>query len=365
MYVLSICIPTFNRAAKLNSTLEAISKEIRGLPVEICISDNGSADDTQKVISKWKHVLPISSRKNETNMGYDMNMVQTLWLAEGEFAMCCGDDDAFVEGSLARLVADLSSADKEVGAVYLNSLKNGVPVTSFDFTRFSVFRKDGDYAPLALSFGGAICLRTKVARDVINEKIYAEGDRLLKREADTLMLFSFVHTYLFLECCSRTGSLGIEPSCVVRILGIGQTISITKRFFFDLIFNIYYLQIRMKYPWIKESIYLDEGGIAKHIFKRYFALAYMLNNRPDLKDAFRTNYAVSLKILKMNNRFLAVIFQALAVTRVLPLIGIVCIDAYKAIFGRKDFLSENTDNVGIPSKSVDDFFTYARKYQGV
>ena len=368
--ILSVCIPTFNRATKLDNILGIIANEIRGWhdKIEICISDNGSSDKTQKVIAKWKKLIPITSGKNKINMGYDVNMVKAIQLAKGDFAMCMGDDDDIVAGSLKQLVNDLSRHEKYViNAIYLNSLKNGLPVTKFGFDSFRIASKGGMYPPLSLSFGGAICLRTEIAKRIIKQKTHFKNDRLCKREKDIHFLDEFVHTYLFLECAKydTPGLIGLEPGCVVSVQGKGASISIAKRFYFDLIFNLYYLNIKTRYPWANESIYLDEGGVARHIFRRYVALSYMLCSHPELQDAFMSIQAASLKILKLEGlttHYFAL--RALIAIQIFLSIPIeMCIDAYKFIFGKKDFLSESIDNVGTPPKTVDDFFTYARKYQ--
>jgi glycosyltransferase involved in cell wall biosynthesis len=373
MIVLSICIPTYNRAPRLNAVLEAISNEIKLFPnewrasIEVCISDNGSTDKTQNVIAKWKKRLHISSSRNATNMGYDVNAVKAIQLAKGKFAMCMGDDDTFVKGSLERLVEKLVKyGDYNFGAIYLNSLKNGTRETAFGCPEFRVYRKDDVYSPLSLSFGGSVCLRTKTAKAIIKETIYFENGKLCKHGKDKFLLSEFVHTYLFLECVSRSGSLGIEPKCVVEVQGKGQSISIAKRFYFALIFNLYYLQIRENYPWVKEAIFLEEG-VVNHIFKKYLALSYLLNNRPDLTDAFNSNYALSLKILKDSPEwaFLLVVLEKIRKVGFLNLPLALCIDMIRVLSGKNDFLRENADTVGTPSKAVEDLFARAKKYQGI
>ena len=56
--LLSICIPTFNRANLLNNLLNSIDiANIDASIVEVCISDNNSTDNTkEKVITKTKPV---------------------------------------------------------------------------------------------------------------------------------------------------------------------------------------------------------------------------------------------------------------------------------------------------------------------
>ena len=60
-FLLSICIPTFERSAVLKETLESIvSDPIFQIPgkVEIVISDNVSKDDTKEVCEKFIALYP-------------------------------------------------------------------------------------------------------------------------------------------------------------------------------------------------------------------------------------------------------------------------------------------------------------------
>ena len=81
--VLSICIPTFNRASALNRTLEMLYGELQGIEgeVEICVSDNGSGDGTPDVLAGWEKKLPLVHSRNKTNLGFDINLIRAARLA--------------------------------------------------------------------------------------------------------------------------------------------------------------------------------------------------------------------------------------------------------------------------------------------
>ena len=107
--ILSICIPTYNRAVYLNRLLANISQERRGLErmVEVCISDNASTDKTQETIRLWKKKMPISAGRNPKNFGFDVNIVKTTQLAHGKFVWYIGDDDVMLQGALAKILKNL------------------------------------------------------------------------------------------------------------------------------------------------------------------------------------------------------------------------------------------------------------------
>ena len=60
-FLLSVCIPTFERASFLKETLESIVSDpvfLENNKVEIVISDNVSKDDTKEVSRKFTELYP-------------------------------------------------------------------------------------------------------------------------------------------------------------------------------------------------------------------------------------------------------------------------------------------------------------------
>ena len=68
---LSICIPTFNRINCLNNCLNSIyiSKKNFNHQFEVCISDNCSTENVEKIIDHYKDKINIKFKKNKTNIG--------------------------------------------------------------------------------------------------------------------------------------------------------------------------------------------------------------------------------------------------------------------------------------------------------
>ena len=85
--LLSICIPTLDRQEHLDNCLNSIlisSKNTSNLKFEVCISDNGSDYDVQKLISKYDKNLNIKFKKFQ-NLGFSLNAIQSVSMASGEF----------------------------------------------------------------------------------------------------------------------------------------------------------------------------------------------------------------------------------------------------------------------------------------
>src|SRR4051812_3382863 len=107
--LLTIAIPTYNRASLLNACLSALAKEFGGNPdIEVLVSDNASTDDTEKIVQSHKEVsFPgLLYVKNNANLGADYNIRQAFEKATGKFVWIFSDDDIFL-GSYGRPIIDL------------------------------------------------------------------------------------------------------------------------------------------------------------------------------------------------------------------------------------------------------------------
>lgn len=122
MYKLSICIPTFNRALHLANCLESISRTNAGASgkIEICISDNGSTDNTEEVVRKAQSDLDIIYHKNDTNLGIPRNFINVVSMASGEFVWLIGDDDLLLTNTFEKILK-LLDQNQDVDFFYINS----------------------------------------------------------------------------------------------------------------------------------------------------------------------------------------------------------------------------------------------------
>lgn len=119
--VLSIAIPTWNRAAFLAETLAQLRSESAGVAadrVEIIVSDNCSSDNTQQVVEKARSDgLTVRYVRNERNIGSDANIAQCFNIARGRYVLILGDDDLLVDGALGLLLEYLDAREYSVVCV--------------------------------------------------------------------------------------------------------------------------------------------------------------------------------------------------------------------------------------------------------
>lgn len=114
-YILSICIPTFNRGPFIRETLESIVAQYTS-DVEIVISDNASTDGTDEIVrSMQERHERITYFRSESNVGADRNFLQVIELASGTHCWLMGSDDSIGAGGIATVLDVLVRFPKITG----------------------------------------------------------------------------------------------------------------------------------------------------------------------------------------------------------------------------------------------------------
>ena len=113
--LLTIAIPTWNRAVYLDASLRQLQSELQSIEptlVEIIVSDNCSPDNTPDVVrDAIGRGLPIRYIRNADNLGWAPNFAQAFEMSAGKYVLMMGDDDLFVDGGLALLLDRLRGHD--------------------------------------------------------------------------------------------------------------------------------------------------------------------------------------------------------------------------------------------------------------
>lgn len=112
--LLTVAIPTYNRADLLAQLLAVLSPQLAGYPqVELLICDNGSTDHTAQVVEQHRTPTTRYHRQPE-NLGSDANFISAFQLARGQYFWLCGDDDILVPNVIADLLNHLKSAEYDI-----------------------------------------------------------------------------------------------------------------------------------------------------------------------------------------------------------------------------------------------------------
>ncbi|MBN1832436.1 MAG: glycosyltransferase family 2 protein [Deltaproteobacteria bacterium] len=113
-YDLSICIPTYNRRECLKELLDSIIDQVDSLaPVEICVGDDASTDDTPSFINEYQKKYPyIVYYRFPENAGIDNNILKTVSISHGDYCWLMGNDDKVEQGAI-ELITRLTKEYKD------------------------------------------------------------------------------------------------------------------------------------------------------------------------------------------------------------------------------------------------------------
>jgi len=119
--LLTIAIPTYNRADCLDLCLSQICKQLKGFEasVELIVSNNCSTDATDDIVRNYvDRGIEIRYIKNSENIGADGNICQCFTMATGKYVLVFADDDVLLDGALENILRVL---DGDYGVIHLKS----------------------------------------------------------------------------------------------------------------------------------------------------------------------------------------------------------------------------------------------------
>lgn len=113
---LSIAIPTYNRAKRLEKALLDLCSEINSArnkaDVEVYVSNNGSKDNTAEVIARGsilfnENNIPFTTSTIESNQGFDANVLACYANSKSEYVWFLSDDDNIIAGAVDKIIQDI------------------------------------------------------------------------------------------------------------------------------------------------------------------------------------------------------------------------------------------------------------------
>ena len=109
--LLTLCLPTYNRARYLPKYLEhhLNAFEAAGLDYELVVSDNASTDETPEILRRYAERYPrLRVSRQPHNVGMYANMLSTYYAAKGKFLVSIADDDLAIVDPLLNYVRRLA-----------------------------------------------------------------------------------------------------------------------------------------------------------------------------------------------------------------------------------------------------------------
>ena len=143
---MSVALCSYQGDGFLLEQLQSIADQTV-LPAEVVVCDDGSTDGTAGVVARFAESAPFPVRfhVNGSRLGVAGNFSRAISLCEGSIIALADQDDVWVPGKLARLVAALDGRP-EAGGVFSDAeLVDGslrpLGRTMFDVTRFTPRRR--------------------------------------------------------------------------------------------------------------------------------------------------------------------------------------------------------------------------------
>ena len=142
--ILSLCIPTYNRANDLNhnlSLVESFFKEDQELKenVVILISDNHSSDNTAEVVKTFmkSDAFSVQYFCQKTNIGGGNNTVWLVEKAKTQWVMTLGDDDYLEPWYISDCLHQIET-HPNLGCIIPNSIAYNPLINEYGKTREDV-----------------------------------------------------------------------------------------------------------------------------------------------------------------------------------------------------------------------------------
>ncbi|XOV91168.1 MAG: glycosyltransferase [Bacteroidota bacterium] len=124
--ILSICIPTYNRAKLLSRQLESLSIALRSVPqemYEIVFGDNNSTDDTFAEIERFGQEYPANYYRNRENVGAMRNILTLPSRAKGKYVWFLGDDDLVINNSVGIVLETIERFPEVEGYIISHGIE--------------------------------------------------------------------------------------------------------------------------------------------------------------------------------------------------------------------------------------------------
>jgi glycosyltransferase involved in cell wall biosynthesis len=268
--LLTIAIPTYNRAALLDKQLAWLATAIKGWEseCEIIISDNCSTDNTPGVVKKWQTAFSNTvfiANRNRENIGLMPNIAFCLQAAGSKYVWTVGDDDPIQERTLGYVVTTIKR-NPSLSLMFLNCCgrdknTNKVLVEHWfpsDSDEIIVDSKPVFQRYLQGSFGGVLFMTATIYNTELVQQALQNWTTSCKNLASQAYWTGFCAAYgniivtqdNYLECTMHASSLEENPrwslmmryvyipEIYLKLLSLGYSAKFCQRMILENIFNL-------------------------------------------------------------------------------------------------------------------------------
>lgn len=169
--LVSICIPTYNRADMIGKAIEsALSQTYKN--IEVIVVDNNSTDNTAEIVASYKDTR-LHYTKNVRNLGLFGNCNQCIDLAKGTYLHILHSDDYIDPGFTERCIVFFSEHPSVVltttgSRIVSDTFEKDIPFNDTD----RVYPAPEGFRCLLATRSFIVCPSVMVRRDIYDEVGY-------------------------------------------------------------------------------------------------------------------------------------------------------------------------------------------------
>lgn len=116
----SVALCTYNGSKFLSEQLDSLRSQTLA-PAEVHVGDDGSTDDTLTLLTEFKAPFPVIVTRNERNLGWAENFIQTALRCSSEWIAFCDQDDVWYPQKLERCARLVANGPKDTKLVVHNA----------------------------------------------------------------------------------------------------------------------------------------------------------------------------------------------------------------------------------------------------
>lgn len=255
--LLSICIPTFNRALYLKECLDSIANQFSNpkimQKVEVIILDNLSTDKTEEIVKTFTTSFEnIKYIKDDKNRDIVRGIIKVASLASGKYIWVFSDDDIHIQDSLKTVIdfvnknnldlifCNLIGFSEKYKKQYVNLLATSEDVIIGDRRKlFEILNTKFYYT---IDYYTTLC-----SNWIIRSEVFSKNNYIFDKFNDKLDLFPLPSLFFYTKIKFKSGIISKE---IILNRGgnaaWGKKNIISNFFYVDRIWRDYYRKI-LKY----------------------------------------------------------------------------------------------------------------------
>lgn len=215
--LISVIIPSYNRANTVGETIESILAQKVDEDIEIVIGDDCSTDNAREVLEQYRQKFPDIIRLflREENMGLGANWAQCVKDCRGEFICNCDNDDYWHNPKKLQLQLDYMRAHPESNICITNHRTHNRTTGEIKEVKVKLDHND---IQMQMWNGGGFCNATIMYRAEFM-KAHLDLDEFIKRRFTLqdwpawVILTAYTDIDLLPE---STSTFGIETVSITR-----------------------------------------------------------------------------------------------------------------------------------------------------